>query len=75
MLQCVFLDQLAVDIGAVGAVQILEERIVQNIDDQGMVTADGRIIDPYIVVRQASNRVSLFGHVVLSQDLAIQTQD
>ncbi len=36
MLQSVFLDQLAVDVGAVGAVQILQKRIVQNIDDQGM---------------------------------------
>ena len=75
MLQSVFLDQLAVNVGAVGAVQILKKGVVQNIDDQGMVTTDGRIIDPYIVVRKASNSVPLFGHVVLSQDLTIQTQD
>ena len=75
MLQSVFLDQLAVDVGAVGAVQILEKRIVQNIDDQGMVATDSGIIDAHIVVRKASNRVTLFGHVVLSQNLAVQTQD
>ena len=75
MLQSVFLDQLAGDVGAVSAVQILEKRIVQNIDDQGMVTTNGRIIDAHIVIGKASNRVTLFGHVVLSQDLAVQTQD
>jgi hypothetical protein len=70
-----FLDQFAVDVGAVGAVQILEKGIVQNIDDQGVVTTDGRIVDAHIIIREAPDRVPLLGHVVLSQNLAIQTQD
>ena len=75
MLQGMFLDQLAVDVSAIGAVQILEEGIVQNIDDQGVVTTDGWIIDAHIVIREAPDRVPLLGHIVFSQDLAIQTQD
>jgi hypothetical protein len=75
MLQGVLFDQLAVDVSAIGAVQIFKKGIVQNINDQGMVTTDGRVIDTHIVVGEASNRVSLFGHVELSQNLRIQTQD
>jgi hypothetical protein len=75
MLQGMFLDELAIDIGSVRAVQIFEERVVQNIDYQRVMPADGRVIDTHIVIGQASNGVSLFGHVVFSQNLTVQTQD
>jgi len=74
VLHRVLLDQLAVDIGAVGAVQILEERIVQDIDDELVMTADGRIVDPDVVVREAPNGVALLVHVVFREDLTIQAE-
>jgi hypothetical protein len=33
------LDELAVDVGAVGAVQVFQEGIVKNIDDQRVVAS------------------------------------
>ena len=73
--QGMLLDQLAVDVGAVRAVQVLEEGVVEDVDDQAVMTADGRIVDADVVVRQATDRVPLLGHVVFGQDLAVQTQD
>src|SRR3979490_3177952 len=69
-----FLDQLAVDVRAVGTVQVFQERIVQNIDDERVVTAHRRIVDTNIVVRQAPDRVALFIHVVFCEDLTIQAE-
>ena len=51
VLQRVLLDQLAVDVGAVRAVQVLEKRVVEDVDDQRVVTADGRVVDADVVVR------------------------
>ena len=73
--QRMLLDQLAVDVGAVRAVQVLEEGIVEDVDDQAVMAADRGIVDADVVVRQATDRVPLLGHVVFGQDLAIQTQD
>ena len=75
MLQRVLLDQLAVDVGAIGAVQVLEERIVEDIDDQRVVAADRRVVDADVVVREAPDRVALLVHVVFGQYLAIETQN
>jgi len=72
MLQRMLLDQLAVDVGAIGAVQVFEEGIVEDIDDERVVPTDGWIVDADIVVGQAANRVPLFGHVVFGQDLVVQ---
>jgi hypothetical protein len=72
VLQGMLLDELAVDVGAVGAVQILKKRIIEDVDDQRVVAADRRIIDAHIVIRQAPNGVALLGHVVFSHDLTIQ---
>jgi len=58
VLHRMLLDQLAVDVRSVGAVQVLEERIVENVDDERVVSAHGRIIDTNIVVRKAPNGVS-----------------
>ena len=74
VLHCVFLDQLAIDVGAVGAVQILEKRIVEDVDDERVVAAHGRIIDTNIVIREAPNGVALFVHVVFRQDLSVQAE-
>ena len=75
VLQGMLLDQLAVDVGAVGAVQVFQEGVIQNVDDQRMVTTHRRIVDPDIVVRKAPNRVALLGHVVFSQNLIVQAKN
>jgi len=74
MLHGVFLDELAVDIGAIGAVQVFQKRIVQNIDDERVVAAHRRIVDTNIVIRKAPNGVALFVHVVFREDLTVQAK-
>jgi hypothetical protein len=75
VLKGMFLDQLAVDVCAVGAIQVLEKRIVEDIDNQGVMAADRRVVYTNIVVWKAPNRVSLFRHVVFSQSLTVQTEN
>ena len=72
--QRMLLDQLAVDVGAVRAVQVLEEGVVEDVDDQAVMAADRRVVDTDVIVRQATDRIPLLGHVVFGQNLAIQTQ-
>ena len=73
VLQRVLLDQFTVDICAVGAVQVFQERVVENIDDQRVMSADCRIVDANIVIRKTPDGVAFLGHVVFSQDLIVQT--
>ena len=74
VLQRMFLDQLAVDVGAVGAVQVLEERIVEDVDDQRVMARHRRVVDADVVIRQAPHRVTLLVHVVFGHYLAIESQ-
>jgi hypothetical protein len=69
---CVLLDQLAVDVRAVGAVEIFEERVVENVDDQRVVAAHRRIVDADVVVRQPTDGVTLLVHVVFGHYLTIE---
>ena len=75
VLQGMLLDELAVHVRAVRAVQILEERVVEDVDDQRVMTRHRRVIDADVVVREAANRVPLLVHVVFGEDLVIQAQD
>ena len=75
MLQGMLLDELAVDVGAVGAVQVFEEGVVEDIDDQRMMATDRRVIDAHIIVRETADRVTLLGHVVFSQNLVVQAKN
>jgi hypothetical protein len=75
MLEGMLLDQLAVDVGAVGAVQVLEEGIVEDVDDQRVMPADRRVVDADVVVGEAADRVPLLVHVVFGQGVAIQAQN
>jgi hypothetical protein len=68
VLQGMLLDELAVDVGAVGAVEILEKRIVEDVDDQRVMAADRRIVDADVIVREAPDRVALLVHVVFRED-------
>ena len=75
VLQRMLLDELAVDVRAVGAVQILEERVVEDVDDQRVMARHRRVVDADVVIREAANRVPLLVHVVLGEDLVIQAQN
>src|ERR1700760_3817214 len=75
VLQSMLLDQLAVDIGAVRAVQILQKRVIEDVDDQRVMTADGGIVYADVIVREPANGVPLLVHVVFRHHLAIQAQD
>ena len=74
VLHRMLLDQLAVDVRAIGAVQVLEEGVIQNVDDERVMAAHRRIVDTDIVVREAPNRVALLVHVVFREDLTIQAE-
>src|SRR5271170_1779142 len=74
VLHRMFLDQLTVDVGAVGAVQILQKGVIEDIDDERVVAAHGRIVDTNIVVRKAPDRVALLVHVVFREDLSVQAE-
>ena len=54
--QCVLLDQLAVDVGAVRTTQIFQERVVKDGDDERVLSADGKVINLDIVVGFAADR-------------------
>src|ERR1700748_1068139 len=75
MLQSMLLDQLAVDVSAVRAVQILEKRVIEDVDDQRVMSADGSVVDADVIIREAANGVPLLVHVVFRHHLAIQAQD
>jgi hypothetical protein len=72
----VLLDRLPIDVGAVGAVHVLEEGIVQDRDDRRMVTADRQIVDLDIVVRLAPDGRALFfeNHLLKHQTIHAQNQ-
>ena len=54
-------DQLTIDVCAIGAVQILKKGVVQDVNDERVVTTDCRIIDADIVIGQSvvTTRLSL----------------
>src|SRR5579885_2166337 len=62
--QGVLLDELAVDVGAVGAAQILKEGIVQNGDDERVLAAHGEVVDLDVVVGFAADGGTFLGQLV-----------
>ena len=58
--QRVLLDELAVDVGAVGAPQVLDERIVEDGDDERVLAADREVVYLDVVVRFAPDGHALF---------------
>ena len=75
ILQGVFLYQLAIDVSAIGAVQILKKRVVENIDDQRVMPTDSGVVDANIVIRKTTNGIAFLGHVVFSQNLIVQAKN
>src|SRR3970282_407065 len=55
VLQEVLLDRIAVDQRAVGAAQVLEEAVVQDGDDDGVLAAHREVVDLDVVVRLAAD--------------------
>src|SRR5262249_50547666 len=53
--QRMLLDELAVHIGPVGAAEILQEGIIENRDDEGVLSADGKVVDLDVVIGLATN--------------------
>jgi hypothetical protein len=45
----------AIDVSAIGAVQILQKGIVEDRHDHGMVAGDGQIVDLDVVLRLTPN--------------------
>ena len=74
VLQGMLLDELAVDVSAIGAVQVLKERVIEDIDDQRVMATDSTIVDADVIVRETANRVPLLVHVVFRHHLAIQAK-
>ncbi len=64
MLEGMLLDELAVDIGAVGAAEILEEGILEYGNDLGMLATDRQVIDLDVVAGFAAQGGGLLGQRV-----------
>jgi hypothetical protein len=75
VLQRMLFDQLAVYVSAVSAIKVFEEGVIQDVNDQGMVSAHRRVVDTDVVIRETAYRVALLGHVVFSQNLVVQAKN
>ncbi len=56
MRQQLLLDRLAVDVGAVGAVEVFDEDVGAGHLQHRVLAADGQVVDHDIVVRAAAER-------------------
>lgn len=54
ILKSMFFNQFAVNVGAIGAAEIFQERIVKDGNDQCMLAADSKIINRNFIFRFAS---------------------
>ena len=54
------LDGLAVDVGAVGAVEVFDEDVGADHLQDGVLAADGEVVDDDVVVRAAAERGLVF---------------
>jgi len=68
-------DGLGVDIGAVGAAHVFDfHPIVGHVDD-GVLTADGKVVDDDVVVGAPAQRGALLGQLDLFDDDAVDRND
>src|SRR6266853_1611128 len=74
VLQEVLLDRLTVDHGAVGAAEILEKRVLQDGDDDGVFPAYCQIIDLDVVVRLAADGGAFLGQSNFLEDQAVHAE-
>jgi hypothetical protein len=55
-------------------VQVFQERIVEDVDDERVMTRHCRVVDADVIVREAPDRIALLAHVVLGEHLPIEMQ-
>jgi hypothetical protein len=72
ILQEMLLDRLTVHLRAVGAVEVFKEGVVVVRNDNGMLGADGQVVEHDIVSRSASDGNAFLGERDLPQDVAVQ---
>ena len=70
-----FLDRLAVDVGAVGAVQVFDEDVGAHHLQHGVFTADGQVVDHDVVVRATAERGLVLGDLHFLDHHAIEGYD
>jgi hypothetical protein len=63
--QGMLFDQFAVNVGAIGATQVFQERIFKNGNDLRVSATDGQIIDLYVIAWFAPNRSCFVDQLVL----------
>ncbi|MCY1556027.1 hypothetical protein D9M68_927360 [compost metagenome] len=69
------LDGLAIDVGAVGAVEVFQEHIGARHLHHGVLPADGEVVDHDIVVGTATERGAVLGELHLLDDDAVDGND
>jgi hypothetical protein len=74
-LQKMFLDRLPVHQRAVGRAEILEERVVEDGHDDGMLAGHGQVVDLDVVVRFAPDGGALFGQGDFLEHQPIHTEN
>ena len=74
-MQLLLLDRLAVDVGAVGAVEVFEEHVHAGHLHDGMLTTDGQVVDHDVVVGTAAERGAVFGELHFLDDDTVDGND
>jgi hypothetical protein len=72
VLQRMLFDELAVDVRAVGAVQIFEERVIENRDDRRVLTTDSQVVHLDVIFRLASDQQAFFLERKIAEDRLIK---
>jgi len=70
-----FLDRLAVDVGAVGAVQVFDEDIGADHLQHRVFAADGQVVDDDVVVGAASEGGLVLGDLYFLDHHPIERYD
>ena len=73
--QQLLLDRLAVDVGAVGAVQVFDEHVRLRGGQDGVLAADGQVVDDDVVVRPAAERGALLRDLELLDHDVVERDD
>ena len=68
-------DALVIDVGAVGAVEVLNAGLAACHLHNGMLAADRQVVDDDVVVRPAAKRGAVFGQLDFLEDGTVQRDD
>jgi hypothetical protein len=75
VLQQLLLDGLAVDVGAVGAVEVFDEDVLADHLQHGVLAADGEVVDHDVVVRTPAEGRLVLRDLDFLDDHSIQRYD